>query len=499
MCDSCSRRKEPCTSCGRLSVVTARPSEGPLCSSCYDRSLRLKGVCPTCGQLRRLVLDDGGQPCVCTDCAGLAASHVCGVCGVEDRLIEKGLCERCLLVRRLDALLRAPDGPIPPALEPLYETLRSVERPHSVVGWLKRSDGARLLGELASGVRPISHEGLDAVLPSKPAEFLRDLLVSCGVLPGRDPYLARFERWATEFVAGVTDWDHRQLLQTFSTWRLLPHLRNLAERNRSTQGSLNSAKMALGQAAKFLAWLSEHGSTLQDCGQAELDCWLADGPSSRYALCSFVAWVKARGLLVRVRFPQRQGQKAMGSLDGDERWELIGRLLYQDTSELVDRVAGSLVLLYAQPLARIARLGVEDISDLSSSLMVRLGEQPVALPPALAGLVRQLLADRKGQAAIEVPGQSAWLFPGASPGKPISVGRLRKRLGLIGVEVRKCRNAAKLQLASDLPPSVLADLLGFHISTVAGWFQLAGGDWVGYAAARMGQREQVGNAGAPRA
>jgi len=188
----------------------------------------------------------------------------------------------------------------------------------------------------------------------------------------------------------------------------------------------------------------------------------------------------------------------MGSLDGDDRWELIGRLLYEDTSELVDRVAGSLVVLYAQPLARVARLGVEDISELGSSLMIRFGDHPVALPPALAELVRQLLADRKGQAAIEVPGESAWLFPGASPGKPITVGRLRKRLGSIGVAVRQCRNAAKLQLAAALPPSVLADLLGFHISTAAGWFQLAGGDWAGYAAARMGQREQLGNAGAPR-
>ena len=46
------------------------------------------------------------------------------------------------------------------------------------------------------------------------------------------------------------------------------------------------------------------------------------------------------------------------------------------------------------------------------------------------------------------------------------------------------RNAALLHLAAELPPIVIADLLGIHPHTANRWSDAAGGRWMNYAAHR---------------
>ena len=41
---------------------------------------------------------------MCADCAGLPRTHLCALCGVEDKLFEKGRCARCSLRSRASAL-----------------------------------------------------------------------------------------------------------------------------------------------------------------------------------------------------------------------------------------------------------------------------------------------------------------------------------------------------------------------------------------------------------
>jgi hypothetical protein len=45
-------------------------------------------------------------------------------------------------------------------------------------------------------------------------------------------------------------------------------------------------------------------------------------------------------------------------------------------------------------------------------------------------------------------------------------------------------SACSVQLAAEVPPAVLADLLGLHIGTAVRWATEAGGDWINYAAIR---------------
>jgi hypothetical protein len=46
------------------------------------------------------------------------------------------------------------------------------------------------------------------------------------------------------------------------------------------------------------------------------------------------------------------------------------------------------------------------------------------------------------------------------------------------------RHAALMQLAAEIPPTMLAGILGIHPTTAVKWTRLAGGNWTGYAAAK---------------
>lgn len=115
-------------------------------------------------------------------------------------------------------------------------------------------------------------------------------------------------------------------------------------------------------------------------------------------------------------------------------------------------------------------------------MRLRLGREPVVLPEPLAILVQQLVATRRGHAALGDQGNSPWLFPGGQPGRPISAFQLAERLRQLGIYSGQARSTALFQLATDLPAAVLARMLGIHISVAAAWQRAASGDWTSYAA-----------------
>jgi hypothetical protein len=145
-------------------------------------------------------------------------------------------------------------------------------------------------------------------------------------------------------------------------------------------------------------------------------------------------------------------------------------------------VAGLLVLLYGQPLARIARLTRDQVTDSPGGVTLLLGTMPIELPEPLGGLVRQLLGHRHGRAAVGRTSDHPWLFPGGAPGHQISTAHLRARLAAIGIHGRSGRNTALMDLAVKLPPVALARLLGIHINTAGTWAERAGGSHAAYAA-----------------
>lgn len=166
----------------------------------------------------------------------------------------------------------------------------------------------------------------------------------------------------------------------------------------------------------------------------------------------------------------------------EARWEQARRLLHDNTLKPDDRVAGLLVLLYAQWPSAVSRLTLDHVQTSHDEVRLRLGREPVLLPEPLASLVLQLVVTRRGHAAIGDRGTSPWLFPGGQPGRPVSAFQLGERLRQLGLHPGQARSTALFQLATDLPAALLARMLGIHISVAVAWQRASSGDWTSYAA-----------------
>lgn len=457
-CQRCARRVEVCARCGRTAPVTARRPEGPLCASCY-------------------ATDPG-------------ARRPCQACGVVERRYAQGRCARCVLDHRLRALLGDADGVVPAELELVHRTLAATDPPRAGLKWLARSTAAGVLADLGAGTRSLAHQALDALLPDNAVDHLRHILVAAGCLPARDERLARLERWIAQTIATIADPDDQRLLRAFAGWQLLGRLRRRVGDGHATSEQIARARASLRAAVGFLAWLRSGGRTLAGCRQADIDRWLASGSRTRHNARDFLCWAVARRLAHDdLELPPRPKAGPTRPIDADQRWTVARRLLSDAALDSGDRVAGLLVLCYAQPATAIARLTLDRITHSSGGVHLLLGASPALLPEPLANLVLELAATRKGHATVGSPPTSPWLFPGGTPGRPIGADRLALRLGRLGIPARPGRAAALLDLATQLPVAVLAGLLGISPGAANSWRTSAGGTWSGYAAqlTRRGQ------------
>jgi hypothetical protein len=484
LCKACTpRRTAPCARCGNDRPPTARWPEGPLCEPCYRAALHRRGVCAGCGQTRRLVDPPGREATRCGDCAGggVPGGHVCASCGVEDRLFERGRCARCALARRAHELLADEGGVVPAVLIPLTEAIAAARQPYSALNWLRNGAGAAVLAEVAAGRLALTHEALDAHPRPRAADYLRRMLTAHGVLPERDEDLLRAERWVADLLARIQRPADQQLVRTYATWRVLRRLRRRAAHNPRPRTPTHHAKLQLRAAVGLLDWLAEHGLVLADTGQADIDAWLAAGPTA-YQSRDFLVWAAQHGHSRHLSVPAPPRRSGVALAD-QARWELVARLLHDDTLELTDRVAGSLVLLYAQQLSRITALTTAHVTRGEDTTSIRFGAHDVNVPEPLARLLGALIDTPRSHLGVGAPATSRWLFPGHHPGRPLSPAHLGVRLRRLGIPTMAARRAALIHLAAQLPAAVLADLLNLSAGTAVRWVNTAGGDWSRYAAA----------------
>ena len=85
----------------------------------------------------------------------------------------------------------------------------------------------------------------------------------------------------------------------------------------------------------FLAWLRRDDLTLASCAQGDVETWLATGPAA-YDVRDFLAWAADRKHCPALEIPGPQ-RKAGTATSPEQRWELIRRLLHDQTLDLTDR------------------------------------------------------------------------------------------------------------------------------------------------------------------
>ena len=156
--------------------------------------------------------------------------------------------------------------------------------------------------------------------------------------------------------------------------------------------------------------------------------------------------------------------------------------MHDDAVKPEDRLAGLLVLLYAQGATAISQMTVEQIGLSDDGVRLRLGRVPIQLPEPAAALARTVAANRKGHATIGALTPSPWLFPGGQPGRPISTARLTRRLNDLGIHPSRDRSTALFQLATEIPAAILARTLAISTDVAVTWQRHSAGDWITYAA-----------------
>ena len=481
VCPSCTPRATArCARCGKDRPPQARWPEGPVCDPCYTAALKRRVPCASCGQVRRPVSPPGPDADTCASCAGQRVTCACTDCGVEDKLYERGRCDRCSLRRRATVLLTAPGGGIPAALMPVFEAICAARTPKSALNWLRRGSGAVILAQVSSGALPATHQALDAWPRRRAADQLRQVLVAGGALEPRDEELTRTEQWLTALLATISAGEHRRIVHAFATWHAMRRLRRAAAARQRPRTYTAHARNTIKAAVRFLRWLDERGTTLPGCRQRDIDDWLTTSPGA-CDVRDFLTWAANRGHCPPLDIPGTQRNTGT-AISGTQRWELAVRLLHDGSIAVTDRAAGCLVLLYGQTMTRIAALTTSQVTRHDDSVAIRFGQHDVPVPAALGDLLLTLVADGKPNTGIGTPAERTWLFPGLLPGRPITAPRLAQRLRALGVPVQAGRRAALTDLAAHMPAAVLADLLAIRPGTAVRWMHQAGADWNPYAA-----------------
>jgi len=456
-----------CCRCGRRRNKAGSWPDGHVCRTCLDRAVRTRGTCPACGQDRVLPgRRPGDGAAICTSCAGFSQSFACSRCGSEDKLHGGRLCTRCALADRVSDLLDDGSGQIRPELVPLADSLLAMGNPLSGLTWLCNGSPAGLLQGLGRGEIELTHEAFHGIQPWRAAAHLRDLLMACGILPAIDKQVCSLERWLPGHLATITDEGHAQLIRRFATWEVLPRLRARAERKPVTTSGRRHAGDQLKRATAFLRWLSGRGIALADCRQADIDAWYAENNEhARHYTRPFLQWCMANKLTGRFQLPKSVIRQAP-SLTDDERVNQLGRVLTGHGLPLRTRVAAALVLLYAQPLSRIARITVNDVTRDGDQVLLRLGEPPTPVPGPVAGLLLEWIGSRDNMNTA-TNRNSPWLFPGRRAGQPMNSDTLAMLVNDIGIPAAAGRTSAIRQHVLEMPAPVVADALSYHPNTTA--------------------------------
>jgi hypothetical protein len=407
----------------------------------------------------------------------------CTRCGRQGRPPAGRRCARCALTDQLAAALDDGSGRVNPALTPLFEALTAMDKPRAGLIWLQNPKVPQLLGELATGRIPLTHQGLHAVASWRTAAYLRDLLMTCGVLPTIDKQLLHYETWLHRRLAVLADADspHVRLLRQFAAWSQLPRLRAKATTRPLTPNHRQFASDQFTQAHRFLGWLQQRDHILAQATQADLDAWhAAHNDHQRRTLRAFLRWAVRAGHLPKLTLPPLPVRRA-APLTQHRRLELLGRLLTDEDRPLRSRVAACLMLLFAQPATRIVRLTIDDITRAADGqVFIRFGEPATPVPEPFATLLLQATAQRDNLLTATNPG-ARWLFPGRRAGQPLHASHLSQLVRDLGVPALAGRTAALRQLVLQVPAPVVAQALGYHHNTTTRVATEAGTPWSRYA------------------
>jgi integrase len=437
-------------------------------------------TCHGCGQHRLTPGRSASGHPMCPPCAGITVGLTCGTCGREARRHTRNTCGQCVLAERLAVLLDDGTGQIRPELVPFHDRFCQMTRPRAGILWISRPHVPPILTALARGQVPLTHDGLSQLSPWRSVIHVRDLLTACGVLPPADRFQVLFEQWLATWLDGISNQQHRHVLNRFATWHTLRRFRAVTAGGDTVGYARNqAARNSLVQSAAFLAWLAARDQTLGQCTQADVDSWFAQPGHARDRTIPFLRWCITHQEMPRLQMTAHPA-RARQPISQTHRLDLIRRLAEDDQLDLRDRVVALLILLYAQQVTKVTSLTISDITTDQDQTFIRLGDPPAPVPPPFDALLRTYIASRPNLVTATNPG-SQLLFPGRRAGQPLHPTTLRLRLAAAGLPNITGRIAAIRELLLEAPAPVVAATLGYSSKRAEYLAATGGSTWKNYA------------------
>ena len=452
-----------CARCGAYKIDRGRRwPGGAICQKCFQRAMRIHGPCTSCGQERLTPgLDRNALP-ICVDCAGIDTDFRCTRCGEEDEPVRRGLCAACCLRDDLTELLDDGTGTVKPELVPLLEALATQRNPRSARIWLTINPATTpLLKDLGTRVASLEHSTFTAHPGTSKVKHLRGLCAVHELLPEYNRDIEVFEDWLTQKLSGPYAAADRQLIRQYATWVHLKRMRELAAQSKLRPATILAARQSTNVGLQFLVFLRDRKRSPSKCTQEDIDQSLAEGPTTRSLARGFARWAMAQHHLPRRDFPYRVPRT--GPVIGQpERLNWL-RESVDDHSDLKPylRAAVMLLLLFAQPLTRIAEMKLDqvDVSHDGTVTITGVGIDPIPVMAPFDRVFLSLLRERPNMNTA-ANAASHWLTPGSSPGRHLNPQTLMMNLRDAGIDLRGAKNAAIRRLVLEIPAALVADAFG---------------------------------------
>lgn len=444
-----------------------------MCDSCYRAALSTPARCDSCSWHRILIGQTAEGTALCKACSYPDEPvERCSACG-EPADLYYG--DRCTLAARVTDLHSVDGASLVQPLQPVADALAGAEIPYRVLQWLRRSPATHLLGRLARDPGALNHESLDTLPQRAATAYVRGLLVTAGTLPPRDENLALLTNWVARTVSELPV-QHANLIRPFAEWHIIRDARRRSARGRYTYAAHKGDCSNVAAAIDFLNWLDSEHLCLRRLQQLHLDTWATDRPTLRSRSIPFLRWSTARRLCPPRLVIGRPASQLPGHFQAeDEARDELLRCLNDTALPLDVRVAAALIRLYALPQTRIVEFTVDHISRDDEHTYLAVNQHPFVLPPKLARLIDDQL--RHSAPRHSTTAGRRYLLPGQSPGLPRNPLGLADTLRHHGLPARAARNTAMVDSLADLPPMVIADLLGIHPKTAERWAMLVGENW----------------------
>ncbi|MCH6472529.1 hypothetical protein [Sinomonas terrae] len=198
-------------------------------------------------------------------------------------------------------------------------------------------------------------------------------------------------------------------MEHFARWHHLRRIRSTATPESPARGPVHSAKQEITETAKFLQWLWEtHHRNAASCTQQDADEWRASGPTTRKLIRTFFVFARKTRLNTSVDIGYYTAQ-SRPTLAQDRRLAWLRELLTGTSESRPYRVAGILLLLYAQPLVRVAALRADAITvdPATGQTYITFGVRPVPVPAPFGDLLLDHLECRpvSGHEILPIGGQ----------------------------------------------------------------------------------------------